>query len=133
MLKLRMLDRNLPNLAVITSSPPTSASALDTEIENNDNVDASASGDYDLTTHIDETQTPVDAESLENTADKSQKQEKILEKTMIWTELEACKRQVNQVGVSACGATALVNVLQVKTVFLISFFRKKEDQIAFGS
>jgi len=112
MLGLRMLDRNLPNLAVITSSPPTSASALDTEIENNDNVAASASCDYDLTTHIDETQTPVDAESLENTADKSQKQEKILEKTMIWTELEACKRQVNQVGVSACGATAIVNVLQ---------------------
>lgn len=36
-----------------------------------------------------------------------------LEKTMIWTELEACKRQVNQIGVSACGATALINVLQV--------------------
>ena len=35
-----------------------------------------------------------------------------VEKTMIWTELEACKRQVNQVGVSACGATALINVLQ---------------------
>ena len=35
-----------------------------------------------------------------------------VEKTMIWTELEAIKRQVNQVGVSACGATALINVLQ---------------------
>merc|ERR1719376_1306279 len=31
---------------------------------------------------------------------------------MIWTELEACKRQVSQVGVSACGATAVINVLQ---------------------
>ena len=38
---------------------------------------------------------------------------KVIEKTMIWTELEACKRQVNQIGVSACGATALINVLQV--------------------
>ena len=35
-----------------------------------------------------------------------------IEKIMIWTELEACKRQVNQVGVSLCGATALINVLQ---------------------
>jgi hypothetical protein len=115
MLGLRMLDRNLPNLAVITSSPPTSASALDTEIENNDNVAASASGDYDLNNHTDETHTPGSsdtAENLEKTEESCQKQEKILEKTMIWTELEACKRQVNQVGVSACGATAIVNVLQ---------------------
>jgi len=40
------------------------------------------------------------------------RQKKVIEKTMIWTELEACKRQVNQIGVSACGATALINVLQ---------------------
>jgi len=31
---------------------------------------------------------------------------------MLWNELEACMRQVSQVGVSACGATALINVLQ---------------------
>ncbi len=43
-----------------------------------------------------------------------------VEKTMIWTELEACKRQVNQIGVSACGATALINVLQV----IFSIFSK---------
>ena len=36
-----------------------------------------------------------------------------VDKTMIWSELEACKRQTNQVGVSHCGATALINVLQV--------------------
>ena len=35
-----------------------------------------------------------------------------IEKIMIWNEVEACKRQVNQVGVSACGATAVINVLQ---------------------
>ena len=39
--------------------------------------------------------------------------ELLVDKTMIWSELEACKRQVNQIGVSACGATALINVLQV--------------------
>lgn len=39
-------------------------------------------------------------------------EEHLVEKTMIWTELEACKRQVHQVGVSACGATAVINVLQ---------------------
>lgn len=38
--------------------------------------------------------------------------EEAIEKTLIWTELEACKRQVSQVGVSACGATAVINVLQ---------------------
>ena len=31
---------------------------------------------------------------------------------MIWNEVEACKRQINQVGASACGATAVINVLQ---------------------
>jgi hypothetical protein len=33
------------------------------------------------------------------------------EKTMIWAELEACRRQVTQIGVSACGATAVINAL----------------------
>ena len=49
----------------------------------------------------------------ENSGSFSKSDGLILEKTMIWTELEACKRQVNQIGVSACGATALINVLQV--------------------
>ena len=35
-----------------------------------------------------------------------------IEKIMIWNEVEACKRQINQVGASACGATAVINVLQ---------------------
>ena len=35
-----------------------------------------------------------------------------IEKVMIWNEVEACKRQINQVGTSACGATAVINVLQ---------------------
>ena len=35
----------------------------------------------------------------------------LLEKAMIWTEREACARQVTQIGVSACGATAVINAL----------------------
>ena len=46
-------------------------------------------------------------EHVERTRDKNK-----IEKIMIWNEVEACKRQVNQVGVSACGATAVINVLQ---------------------
>jgi len=111
MLKLRMLDRNLPNLAAISNShsenPPSLASAAGLEILNNDNAATTASGDNDLDNP--ENSSNSTAESLEKIC---QKQKKILEKTMIWTELEACKRQVNQVGVSACGATAIVNVLQ---------------------
>ena len=34
-----------------------------------------------------------------------------LEKTMIWTEREACHKQVSQIAVSACGAAAVSNVL----------------------
>lgn len=29
---------------------------------------------------------------------------------MVWSEREACERQVTQIGTSACGATAVVNV-----------------------
>jgi hypothetical protein len=61
-------------------------------VENN--LGAPAAGDLDL------------QDALQNTMD-------VVEKTMIWTELEACKRQVSQIGVSACGATAVINVLQV--------------------
>ena len=35
----------------------------------------------------------------------------ITEKTMVWTEQEACQRHVTQVGTSACGATAVINAL----------------------
>jgi hypothetical protein len=34
-----------------------------------------------------------------------------LERTMIWSEKEACAKQVTQISMSACGATAAVNVL----------------------
>ncbi|EFA05888.1 uncharacterized protein LOC100141576 [Tribolium castaneum] len=34
-----------------------------------------------------------------------------VEKTMIWTHHEACVKQITQVGPSACGATAVLNVL----------------------
>ncbi len=40
----------------------------------------------------------------------------LTEKTMIWTESEACRRQVTQIGTSACGATAVINVLQALDV-----------------
>lgn len=35
-----------------------------------------------------------------------------IEKTMIWTEQEAALKQVTQISTSACGATAVINVLQ---------------------
>jgi len=38
------------------------------------------------------------------------------QKAMIWTEKEALRKQVIQLGTSACGATALVNVLQALEV-----------------
>ena len=34
-----------------------------------------------------------------------------MEKVMIWSEYEAYVLQVKQIGVSACGATAVINVL----------------------
>jgi hypothetical protein len=34
-----------------------------------------------------------------------------MERTMIWSEQEACMKQVTQISTSACGATAAVNVL----------------------
>ncbi|PSN53218.1 hypothetical protein C0J52_07998 [Blattella germanica] len=34
-----------------------------------------------------------------------------LERTMIWSEQEACVKQVTQISTSACGATAVINVL----------------------
>lgn len=37
--------------------------------------------------------------------------ESLTDKVMIWSESEACKRQVSQIGTSACGATSLINVL----------------------
>ena len=60
---------------------------------------------------IDLQQTATDQPELDG--DDTDEVKETVDKTMIWSELEACKRQVNQVGVSHCGATALINVLQV--------------------
>lgn len=38
-------------------------------------------------------------------------------KEMVWSEKEAAQLQINQIGVSACGATAVINTL---VSFLIS-------------
>lgn len=45
-------------------------------------------------------------------------------KEMVWSEKEAAQFQVNQIGVSACGATAVINTLvRVKFFnFLSSFY-----------
>lgn len=36
---------------------------------------------------------------------------KPIERTMIWSEQEACAKQVTQISTSACGTTACINVL----------------------
>ena len=92
MLKLRMLDRN--------ELTTTNANAK------NANANSISNADQDLTTQ----------NSDFNNDDIHVVEQDVLEKTMLWTELEACKRQVNQIGVSACGATALINVLQVSLI-----------------
>lgn len=38
-------------------------------------------------------------------------QKPLVERTMIWSEREACVKQVTQISTSACGATAVINVL----------------------
>ena len=58
---------------------------------------------------------------LDRPEPEEEETKEFVEKAMIWSELEACKRQLNQVGVSACGATAIINVLQVSFHFYISF------------
>ena len=40
----------------------------------------------------------------------------VLKKTMIWTEMEACKRQASHIGVTPCGVIAVINVLQVSII-----------------
>ena len=54
---------------------------------------------------------------LDRPEPEEEETKEFVEKAMIWSELEACKRQLNQVGVSACGATAIINVLQVSFHF----------------
>ncbi|KAK4299662.1 hypothetical protein Pmani_028084 [Petrolisthes manimaculis] len=54
------------------------------------------------------TQDPNTASEGEGGGDESCPRVK---KVMIWTELQASARQVTQIGTSACGATAIINVL----------------------
>jgi hypothetical protein len=46
------------------------------------------------------------------------------ERTMIWSEQEACVKQVTQISTSACGATAAINVL-VKLFHICLFVNYK--------
>lgn len=41
--------------------------------------------------------------------------------SMIWSEEEAKQRQIDQVGTSACGATAALNVLVIKYKKIVQF------------
>ena len=116
MLKLRMLDRNMPNMSnsLSENNPSSSTAAMGIgEI-----IDDCVGGDEDFISNAENSSNCNGASSNTNGSDNDDpttnlRQKKVIEKTMIWTELEACKRQVNQIGVSACGATALINVLQV--------------------
>lgn len=38
-------------------------------------------------------------------------------KEMVWSEKHAAQHQINQIGVSACGATAVVNTLVIFNIF----------------
>jgi hypothetical protein len=112
-----MLDRNMPNMpnSLSENNPSSSTAAMGIgEI-----IDDCVGGDEDFISNA-ENSSNCNGASSNNTnhgpdnddPTTNLRQKKIIEKTMIWTELEACKRQVNQIGVSACGATALINVLQ---------------------
>lgn len=48
----------------------------------------------------------------------------LVKKTMIWTEMEACKRQASHIGVTPCGVIAVINVLQVSLCRRHAFERK---------
>ena len=71
--------------------------------EQNSPIDDSPQS-FKIKERLTEGSTALSTERLHNT--------NMIDKIMIWNEVEACKRQINQVGVSACGATAVINVLQ---------------------
>lgn len=56
------------------------------------------------------TQTKMAADSSLRAA-SANKKDKLPERVVLWDETEVAKKQVNQVGTSACGATAVLNVL----------------------
>ena len=122
MLKLRMLDRNMPNLPNnmpnnLSENNPSSSTAGAMGIGEIIDDDCVGGDDEDFISNAENSSNCNGASSNIGTDDgdatTNLRHKKVIEKTMIWTELEACKRQVNQIGVSACGATALINVLQV--------------------
>lgn len=41
----------------------------------------------------------------------AKEKDKLPERVVLWDETEVAEKQVNQVGTSACGATAVLNVL----------------------
>lgn len=51
------------------------------------------------------------ADAVGTLGQMSRKSEDIPSKIMLWSEEEAALKQIEQVGVSACGATAALNVL----------------------
>ena len=71
-------------------------------------------------------------------AANANEKDKLPERVVLWDETEVAEKQVNQVGTSACGATAVLNVLvrlnyRIKGQFfkvasfewLVSQFKKK--------
>lgn len=54
---------------------------------------------------------PVPVLALSPSEAEAEAEEEFSETTMVWSQLEACQRQVTQVGTSACGATAVINTL----------------------
>uniref|UniRef100_T1ISC1 Uncharacterized protein n=1 Tax=Strigamia maritima TaxID=126957 RepID=T1ISC1_STRMM len=54
---------------------------------------------------------PVNSSAEVNESSRENEVEENIEKTMIWSEMDACTRQVTQIGPSTCGAVAVINVL----------------------
>ena len=54
------------------------------------------------------------------------------ERVVLWDETEVAEKQVNQVGTSACGATAVLNVLvrQDRTLRLENLKNRKKETSA---
>lgn len=57
--------------------------------------------------------------------------DKLPERVVLWDETEAAEKQVKQVGTSACGATAVLNVLVRKCNFSFGKFDSLGNDSAF--
>lgn len=64
------------------------------------------------------------AGSSNSLAANEAEKDKLPERIVLWDETEVVEKQVNQVGTSACGATAVLNVL-VRQDFKTSKIYKK--------